>query len=71
MMDLIQSGLGSLTMGLSALTAANCIMMFAGCVLLYLGIKKDYEPLLLVPIGFGAVLVNIPLSGMMMNRGES
>ena len=69
MMDLIQSGLGSLTMGLSALTAANCIMMFAGCVLLYLGIKKDYEPLLLVPIGFGAVLVNIPLSGMMEQGG--
>ena len=63
MLSLIQSGLTGLTMGLGALTAANCIMIFAGCTLLYLGIKKGYEPLLLLPIGFGAVLVNIPLSG--------
>jgi oxaloacetate decarboxylase beta subunit len=56
-------------MGLGLLTIENIIMMAAGCVLLYLGIKKDYEPLLLVPIGFGAVLVNIPLAGIMEPGG--
>jgi sodium ion-translocating decarboxylase beta subunit len=69
MIDAFLSGLGSLVMGLGLLTIENIIMMAVGCVLLYLGIKKDYEPLLLVPIGFGAVLVNIPLAGMMAPDG--
>ena len=44
--------------------------MFAiGCLLIYLGIGKQLEPLLLVPIGFGAILVNIPLSGVMEENG--
>ena len=34
-------------------------------VLIYLGVKKDVEPLLLVPIGFGCLLANIPLSDLM------
>jgi oxaloacetate decarboxylase beta subunit len=41
------------------------IMMITACVLLYLGIAKKFEPLLLVPIGFGMLLVNIPLGGIM------
>lgn len=69
MLPLMQSGFGSLLMGLSALTIQNAIMILAGCGLLYLGIKKNYEPLLLVPIGFGAVLVNIPLADMMGPEG--
>jgi carboxybiotin decarboxylase len=69
MLDLIQTGLGSLTMGLSALSIENAIMILTGCLLLYLGIKQDYEPLLLVPIGFGAILVNIPLAGLMEQGG--
>jgi sodium ion-translocating decarboxylase beta subunit len=69
MIDAFQSGLSSLVMGFGLLTIENIIMMAVGCVLLYLGIKKDYEPLLLVPIGFGAVLVNIPLAGMMAPDG--
>jgi oxaloacetate decarboxylase beta subunit len=40
----------------------NVIMLLVGGTLLYLGVKKEVEPLLLVPIGFGCVLVNIPLS---------
>lgn len=40
------------------------IMLFVGCGLLYLGIKKQYEPLLLVPIGMGVVLANLPGGGM-------
>jgi len=37
------------------------IMYLIGGVLIYLAIKKDYEPMLLLPIGFGAILVNLPL----------
>ncbi len=37
------------------------VMIFAGCVLLWLAVAKGFEPLLLVPIGFGAILANIPL----------
>jgi len=69
MWPLIQTGLGSLIMGWSALSIQNVIMILAGCMLLFLGIKKGYEPLLLLPIGFGAILVNIPLAGLMGEGG--
>lgn len=39
---------------------ANFFMILIGCFFLYLAIKKDYEPLLLVPIGFGILIGNIP-----------
>ena len=39
-------------------------MLVIGCLLLYLAIKKGFEPLLLVPIGFGCLLANIPLAGI-------
>jgi oxaloacetate decarboxylase beta subunit len=41
------------------------VMMAVACVLLYLGIAKKFEPLLLVPIAFGMLLVNLPLGGIM------
>ena len=44
-------------------------MICVGFVLLWLGIKKDCEPLLLVPIGFGCILANIPLSDVMSHEG--
>lgn len=66
---LLQTGLGSLIMGWSALSIQNVIMILVGCTLLFLGIKKGYEPLLLLPIGFGAILVNIPLAGLMGEGG--
>ena len=44
-------------------------MITIGCLLIYLGIGKGLEPLLLVPIGFGALLVNIPMSGVMEPNG--
>jgi oxaloacetate decarboxylase beta subunit len=69
MISVIGSGLESLVMGFGLLTIKNIIMIAVGCALLYLGIKKDYEPLLLVPIGFGALLVNIPLADMMAPGG--
>ncbi|NLO84618.1 MAG: sodium ion-translocating decarboxylase subunit beta [Clostridiales bacterium] len=43
------------------------IMLIISCVLLYLAIVKKYEPLLLLPIAFGMLLVNLPLSGVMDN----
>lgn len=43
--------------------SGQIIMMLVGCVLLYLAIVRRFEPLLLVPIGFGALLTNIPLAG--------
>ena len=45
-------------------------MMLIGAVLMYLGIKKEYEPTLLVPMGLGTILVNIPGSGVLMTGGE-
>ena len=48
----------------SALTWQNVIMLAVGALLIYLGIAKEYEPLLLLPIGFGAILANIPLTGI-------
>ena len=40
------------------------IMIFIACILLYMGIGKKYEPLLLVPIAFGMLLANLPLTGL-------
>lgn len=47
------------------------IMWIIGGILIYLAIKKDMEPALLLPIGFGAILVNIPLSNVIGNDGNS
>ena len=51
------------------LTWQNIVMMIAGGVLIYLAIAKDYEPLLLLPIGFGAILTNLPLTGITSEEG--
>ena len=42
----------------------NLIMVFVGLLLIYLGIAKKFEPLLLIPIGFGGLLANIPYAGI-------
>ncbi|MFQ5711910.1 MAG: sodium ion-translocating decarboxylase subunit beta [Candidatus Geothermarchaeales archaeon] len=47
----------------------NAIMIGVGGLLCYLAIKKGYEPLLLLPIGFGAIIVNIPYGGLMEPGG--
>jgi carboxybiotin decarboxylase len=65
----IVSGLQSLLLGLTNLGTGQVIMILIGSLLLYLGIGKGYEPLLLLPIGFGAILVNIPLAGLMEKDG--
>ena len=63
------SGVQGLFLGVLNLGPGHVIMILIGSLLLYLGISKGYEPLLLVRIGFGAILVNIPLSEMMAEGG--
>lgn len=53
------------TMGFMHLTLGNIIMIAIACTLMYLAIVKKYEPLLLVPIGFGMLLANLPLADLM------
>lgn len=50
--------------GASGLSWANIMMMAVGCLLIYLAIAHEYEPVLLIPIGAGAILANIPGAGM-------
>ncbi|RJQ86383.1 MAG: sodium ion-translocating decarboxylase subunit beta [Desulfobacteraceae bacterium] len=69
MFEAILNGLSGLGAGIAHLHWSNPIMIAVGCLLLYLAIKKDVEPLLLVPIGFGAILINIPLAGLMEEEG--
>jgi oxaloacetate decarboxylase beta subunit len=63
------SGLGAGTMYLATKGLPNIIMLCVGGGLLYLAIKHEIEPLLLLPIGFGCVLVNVPLSDLMDQGG--
>ncbi len=51
--------------GFSQLNLGYILMVAIGCLLIWLAIKKGFEPLLLVPIGFGMLLVNLPGSGIM------
>jgi sodium ion-translocating decarboxylase beta subunit len=73
MFESIVSGLGGLTSGVAHLATAqgipNLVMLAIAGTLLYLGVKKGVEPLLLVPIGFGCLLVNLPLSELMDKEG--
>jgi oxaloacetate decarboxylase beta subunit len=50
---------------LTQITLGNIAMLFIGLILIYLGIAKKMEPLLLVPIGFGIFMVNLPIAGIM------
>ena len=51
--------------GFASMTFQHVVMMFIGIVFIYLAIKKDWEPLLLIPIGFGMIIGNIPfVSGL-------
>ncbi|MDO6446383.1 sodium ion-translocating decarboxylase subunit beta [Colwellia sp. 1_MG-2023] len=49
--------------GLANFELGQVIMMLVGCLLLFLAIAKNFEPLLLLPMGFGAILTNIPVAG--------
>ncbi|MDP4110099.1 MAG: sodium ion-translocating decarboxylase subunit beta [Bacillota bacterium] len=58
-----------LTQGFAEFHIGNLIMILIGGVLIWLAIKKEYEPMLLLPIGFGAILANIPLSSAVGDSG--
>ncbi len=51
--------------GLLSITWQQVVMYVVGAVLIWLAIKKEYEPTLLLPMGFGAILVNLPSSGVL------
>ncbi|MCK4807309.1 MAG: sodium ion-translocating decarboxylase subunit beta [Candidatus Aegiribacteria sp.] len=55
--------------GFGQLEPGNIVMIVIGLVMIYLAIKKDYEPLLLVPIGFGIIAGNIPYNPELMPIG--
>ncbi|HHW09852.1 MAG TPA: sodium ion-translocating decarboxylase subunit beta [Firmicutes bacterium] len=59
----------NLFQSLDALTIKHLVMFVIGGVLIYLAIVKNYEPLLLLPIGFGAILANMPFSSAVGENG--
>lgn len=56
--------ISEILLGFSSLTWGNLLMMAVGGTLILLAIVKEYEPVLLLPIGFGCLLANLPLTGM-------
>lgn len=57
--------------GFAALTWQSIVMIIIACVLIYLAIGKKFEPLLLLPIAFGVLLANLPLTGLMDAPSDS
>lgn len=60
-----------LFIGFTSFSWQSAIMIVVGLILIWLAIKKEYEPLLLLPIGFGTILVNLPLSVVLEHEGVS
>ncbi len=60
--------LSGLTSGLLTISWQNVVMVGVAALLLYLAIAKDYEPTLLLPIGFGCLLANLPVSSYMLGH---
>jgi len=56
--------------GFTSITWQMVVMWGIGGLLIWLAIKKGYEPMLLLPIGFGAILVNLPLSVVWEHEGS-
>jgi carboxybiotin decarboxylase len=50
--------------GVANMTVGNLVMFVVAGILIYLAVTKNYEPLLLIPIGFGAILANLPMADM-------
>jgi carboxybiotin decarboxylase len=62
--------MGFLLQGITATTWQQLVMYVIGSLLIYLAITKKLEPALLLPMGFGAILVNIPMSGALTQNME-
>ncbi|WP_292954626.1 MULTISPECIES: sodium ion-translocating decarboxylase subunit beta [unclassified Neptuniibacter] len=60
-----------LASGAYNISGGQIVMIFVGLLLLFLAIKKNFEPLLLVPIGFGGILANIPEAGLAYSAVEN
>jgi carboxybiotin decarboxylase len=65
----MQNLVNNLFVGLIEFSYLNLVMFIIAGILIYLAIAKDYEPMLLLPIGFGALLANIPLSSAIGEEG--
>ena len=61
--------LPELLKGFTNFTIGNAVMISAALILIYLAVFKEIEPVLLLPIGFGCLLANIPLAGMTAAEG--
>ena len=57
--------------GFSALTWQHLVMILVSFVLFYLAIVRKFEPLLLIPIAFGMLLINLPITGIMAEPGAN
>ncbi|OHD24345.1 MAG: glutaconyl-CoA decarboxylase subunit beta [Spirochaetes bacterium GWB1_59_5] len=63
--------MGDLFVGFTSIVWQDLVMYVVGAILIWLAIKKEYEPMLLLPIGFGAILVNLPLSVVWEHEGSA
>ena len=63
------SDFGFLIEGVQNITWQMIVMWAIGGLLIWLAIKKDFEPSLLIPMGFGAILVNLPFTGVLGDNG--
>jgi len=60
-----------LFIGFTSIVWQDLVMYGVGATLIWLAVKKEYEPMLLLPIGFGAILVNLPLSVVWEHEGTA
>jgi oxaloacetate decarboxylase beta subunit len=63
--------MGALFQGVLSITWQSLVMLGVGGLLIYLAVKKDYEPMLLLPMGFGAILVNLPFAAVLEYEGAT
>ena len=63
------SALALLLQGITHVTPGTLLMIAVGGALIYLAVAREYEPMLLLPIGAGAILANLPLSPLVQENG--
>ncbi len=69
MLEIIKIALSALVEGVMNMGFNEALMILIGGLLIFLAIRYGFEPLLLIPIGFGAILVNLPMTGLMEPGG--
>jgi oxaloacetate decarboxylase beta subunit len=63
--------MNELFIGFMSVSFGNFLMYGIGAILIWLAVSKEYEPMLLLPIGFGAILVNLPLAVVLEHEGQA